>query len=169
MWIIYLLLSFLFQYCKTLVILLDKPHLFTLSSPTIQGFHLAFEDALNAKLVPVLISQARIFYYRLSLSLRIPFLYLRSHPFLSSLNLLFLASIIFNNLNIWLISILAFLLTFTAKLLKNISLLLRHCSPFWTGFSYQNFTKEVLANVTIGLYIKRDIGCFSVFFGLSGI
>lgn len=137
MWIISLFLSFPFQNSKTPVIFLDKPHLFPLLSPTTQGFEIAHEDALDDKPVPVSTSKPESFV--LNPHSASHFLCSKSHPFLSSWNLFFLlvffshlllffCSILSNSLYIWSISTLAFLFTFTAILLKIISLLLRHYS-----------------------------------------
>lgn len=48
---------YLFQYYKTPVIFLDKPHLFPVVSPSTQGFEMTCGDALDNKPVPVWISK----------------------------------------------------------------------------------------------------------------
>ena len=79
---------YLFQYFKTPVIFLDKPHLFPVVSPTTQGFEMAYGDALDNKPVPVW--TGKLEFPVLNLYLASLFLCLESYPFLPSLNLYFL-------------------------------------------------------------------------------
>lgn len=120
---------YIFQYFKTPVIFLDKPHLFPVPSPTTQWFEMACGDALDNKPVPVWTSKLES--PVLNPYLAALFLCSKSYPFLSSLNLYFLL-----NFSLIFYSILSTtfifgqfpqtsLLTFMALLLKIISLLLR--------------------------------------------
>ena len=79
---------YLFQYFKTPVIFLDKPHLFPVVSPTTQRFEMACGDALDNKPVPVWTSKLE--FPVLNPHLASLFLCSKSYPFLPSLNLYFI-------------------------------------------------------------------------------
>ena len=78
---------YIFQYFKTPVIFLDKPHLFPVPSPATQGFEMACGDALDNKPVPVWTSKLKSPVQNPHLASL--FLCSKSYPFLSSLNLYF--------------------------------------------------------------------------------